>query len=75
MKKGQSFVEYTLLVAVALIGLLATINSFLGGTLKSTFTSHFGTVKSRITGGTASSTSSAKESGGHIVFDEDRYDF
>jgi len=50
MKRGQSFVEYTLLVAVALIGMLVTVNSFLKGTVKDSFTSHFNTVKSYITG-------------------------
>jgi Flp pilus assembly pilin Flp len=50
MRKAQSFVEYTLLVAVALIGLLFTINSFLNGSIKSGFTSHFDSTKSHITG-------------------------
>jgi Flp pilus assembly pilin Flp len=50
MRKAQSFVEYTLLVAVALIGLLVTANAFLKGTIKDGFTNHFNTVKSRITG-------------------------
>jgi Flp pilus assembly pilin Flp len=48
MKRAQSFVEYTLLVAVALIGLLITINSFLKGDINDSLTSHFNTVKGRI---------------------------
>lgn len=50
MKKGQSFVEYTLLVAVALIGLLITINSFLKGSIKDTFSGHFDQVRGHIGG-------------------------
>jgi hypothetical protein len=38
------------LVAVALIGLLITVNSFLKGTVKDSFIHHFNTVKSHITG-------------------------
>ena len=52
MKRGQSLVEYTLLVAVALIGLLLTANSFFqgSGSVKDSFSRHFETVKGRITG-------------------------
>ena len=50
MKRGQSFVEYTLLVAVALIGLLLTLNSFFQGSVKDAFSDHFRAVKLRITG-------------------------
>ncbi len=42
--------EYTLLVAVALIGLLLAANSLLKGSLMTGFNSHFDTVKSRIGG-------------------------
>ena len=50
MRRGQSFVEYTLLVAVALIGLLVTIDSFLKGSIKGSVESHFNQVKTHITG-------------------------
>ena len=50
MRRGQSFVEYTLLIAIALIGLLVTVNSFLKGSIKDSFTNHFNDTKSRIGG-------------------------
>ena len=48
-RKGQSFVEYTLLVVVALIALLSIsfVNNLKGGA----FTTHFNTVKACIVGG------------------------
>jgi Flp pilus assembly pilin Flp len=51
MRRGQSFVEYTLLAAVALVGLLIVGKSFLDGTVKSGFTGHFNETKRHITGG------------------------
>ena len=50
MRRAQSFVEYTLLVAVALVGLLLTMNLFLKGTISNSFSRHFDTVKGRIGG-------------------------
>jgi len=48
MKKAQSFLEYTLLVAVALVGLLLAANSLFKGALMSGFQNHFNTVNTRI---------------------------
>lgn len=50
LRKGQSFLEYTLLVAIALVGLLLAANSLFKGSLMSGFNSHFDSVQSRITG-------------------------
>ena len=50
MRRGQSFVEYTLLAAVALVGLLIVANSFLKGSVKSGFEEHFNQTKSHIIG-------------------------
>lgn len=50
MKRGQSLVEYTLLVAVALVGLLITVNSFMQGSIMNSFSNHFKAVKVRIMG-------------------------
>ncbi len=50
MDRGQSFVEYVLLVAVALVGLLITVSTFMQGPVKDGFSHHFDTVKTRIVG-------------------------
>ncbi len=47
--KGQSFVEYALLVGISIIAFLAVISNVLFGP-KSAFDDHFETVKSSITG-------------------------
>ena len=51
MRRAQSFLEYALLVAVALVGLLLTANSLLKtGALRDGFDNHFSAVKERIGG-------------------------
>ena len=51
MRRAQSFLEYTLLAAVAVVGLLLAANTlFQNGSLRSSFNSHFDSVKSRIGG-------------------------
>ena len=51
-RRGQSFLEYTLLVAVAVLGFCAVAASLFDrqGTLMNSFRSHFESVQSRITG-------------------------
>ena len=51
MRRAQSFLEYALLVAIALVGLLLTANSLLKtGALRGGFDSHFSVVKEHIGG-------------------------
>ncbi len=49
-RKGQGFTEYALLAGISIIALVLTVNSFLKGSVKNSFTSHFDTAKSRIVG-------------------------
>ena len=48
-EKGQSFLEYALLVGISVIAFLAVISNVLFGP-KSVFESHFESAKSAITG-------------------------
>ncbi|MCX5701251.1 MAG: hypothetical protein NTZ63_06910 [Candidatus Omnitrophica bacterium] len=49
-RQAQSFVEYALLVAVSLVAILIVANSFLNGSVKNSFVSHFNETKLHITG-------------------------
>ncbi|MBU1998955.1 MAG: hypothetical protein KKE64_05615 [Candidatus Omnitrophica bacterium] len=48
--RAQGFVEYALLTAIAIIGLLVTVNSFLKGSAKNSFNEHFNTAREHIVG-------------------------